>query len=49
VPKIALKGHIEWKRPVRKTRRRWLDTADREAKRMLECRNEMEKVGRGWA
>jgi len=48
VPKKALKGYIEWKRRIGKTRRRWLDTADRKAKRMLKCRNELEKVGRGW-
>jgi len=48
VPKKALKGYIEWKRPVGKIRRRWLDTADREAKRMLKYRNELEKVGKGW-
>jgi hypothetical protein len=48
VPKEALKGYIEWKRPIGKTRWKWLDTAAREAKRMLKCRNELEKVGRGW-
>jgi hypothetical protein len=48
VPKKALKGYIEWKKPAEKTRMRLLDTAGREAKRMSKCRNELENVGRGW-
>ena len=37
--KKALKGYIEGRRPVGRPRAKWLDDVDRDAKRMLECRN----------
>jgi hypothetical protein len=43
VPKKALKGYIEGRRPVGRSRGRWLDAVDRDAKRM----QGLEKVGRG--
>jgi hypothetical protein len=39
VPKKALKGYIEGTRPVGGPRGIWLDAVDRDAKRMLKCRN----------
>ena len=39
VPKKALEGYIEGRRPVGRPRGRWLDAVDRDAKRMLKCRN----------
>ena len=33
------KGYIERKRTVGRRRGRWLDAMDRDAKRMLKCRN----------
>jgi hypothetical protein len=39
VPKKALKGYTEGRRPVERHRGRWLDTVNRNAKRMLKCRN----------
>jgi len=39
VPKKALKGYQEWTIPVGRPRGRWSDALDREAKRMLKCRN----------
>jgi hypothetical protein len=39
VPKKALLGYTEGRGPVGRPRRRWLDAVDRDAKRMLKCRN----------
>ena len=39
VPKKALKGYIEGRRPVGKPRGRWLGAADGDCKRVLKCRN----------
>jgi len=39
VAKKALKGYTEGRRPVGRPRGKWLDDVDRDAKRMLECRN----------
>jgi hypothetical protein len=39
VPKKGLKGHIEGRRPVGRSRERWLDALDRDTKSMLKCRN----------
>jgi hypothetical protein len=39
VAKKALKVCIEERRPVGRPRGKWLDDVDRDAKRMLECRN----------
>ena len=39
MPKKALRGYIEGRRPAGRSRGRWLDAADRDAKRMLKCRN----------
>jgi hypothetical protein len=33
-----MKGYKEGRRPVGNHRRRWLDAAERDAKRMLQCR-----------
>jgi len=38
LPKKALKGYIERRRPVGRPRGRWLDKVDREAEGMLKCR-----------
>jgi hypothetical protein len=38
-PKKALKGHIGGRRPVGRPRRRWIDAVDKDAKRMLKCKN----------
>jgi hypothetical protein len=38
VPKKALKGYIEGRRPVGRSRGRWLDKVDREAEGVLKCR-----------
>ena len=38
VPKKALKGYIEGRRPVGRPRGRWLDKVDREAEGLLKCR-----------
>jgi hypothetical protein len=38
LPKKALKGYIEGRRPVGRPRGRWLDKVDREAEGMLKCR-----------
>jgi len=35
----ALKGYIEGRRPVGRSRGRWLDVVDRDAKRMLKCKD----------
>lgn len=40
VPKEALKGYIKRRRPVGKSRGRWLGALDRDGKRMLKCRND---------
>jgi len=37
VPKKALKGHTEGRRPVGRSRGRWFDSVDRTAERMLKC------------
>jgi len=39
VSQKALKGYLEGRRPVGKPRGRWWDAVDRDAKRMLKCRN----------
>jgi hypothetical protein len=39
VAKKALKVYIGERRPVGRPRGKWLDDVDRDAKRMLECRN----------
>jgi len=39
VPKKALKGYIEERRPVGKPRGRWLGAADWDGKGVLKCRN----------
>jgi hypothetical protein len=39
MPKEALKGYIKRRRPVGKSRVRWLGAADRDGKRVLKCRN----------
>jgi len=39
VPKKALLGSTEGRGPVGRSRRRWLDAVDRDAKRILKCRN----------
>jgi hypothetical protein len=39
VPKKALLGAMEGRGPVGRSRRRWLAAVDRDAKRMLKCRN----------
>jgi len=39
VPKKAVKGYTEGRRPVEKHRGKWLDAVSRDAKRMLKCRN----------
>jgi hypothetical protein len=39
VPKRALKGYQERRIPIGRPRRRRSDALDREAKRMLKCRN----------
>jgi hypothetical protein len=39
VPKKAMKGYTEARRPVGRSRGRWLDAMDRDAMRMLKCRN----------
>jgi hypothetical protein len=39
VPKKALLGSTEERGPVGRPRGRWLDAMDRDAKRMLKCRN----------
>jgi len=39
VPKKAVKGHIEGRRPFERHRGRWLDAVNRDGKRMLKCRN----------
>jgi hypothetical protein len=38
VPKKAMKGYTERRRPVGRHRGRWLDAVDRDDKRMLKCR-----------
>jgi len=38
VPKKALRGYIDRRKPARRPRGRWLDAVDRDAKRMLKCR-----------
>jgi hypothetical protein len=38
VPKKAPLGSTEGRGPVGRSRRRWLDAVDRDAKRMLKCR-----------
>jgi hypothetical protein len=38
VPKTAMKGYTERRKPVRRHRGRWLDAVDRDDKRMLTCR-----------
>lgn len=35
----ALKGYTEERRPVGRPKRRWIDTGDRNARRMLKCKN----------
>ena len=39
VPQKALKGYLEGRRPVGRSRGRRWDAMDRDAKRMLKCRN----------
>jgi hypothetical protein len=39
VPKESLKQHIEGRRPVGRPRGRWIDALNRNANRMLKCRN----------
>jgi hypothetical protein len=39
VPRKALEGYIEEKRPVGRLRGRCLDAVDRDAKMVLNCRN----------
>jgi len=39
VLKKALKGYIEGRRPVGRSRGKWLDAVDRDAKRMLKCKD----------
>ena len=39
VPKKALKGHTEGRRPVGMPRGRWINAVDRDAKRMLKYKN----------
>jgi len=39
VPKKALEGYTERRRPVERHRGRWFDAVNRDAKRMLKCRN----------
>ena len=39
VPKKATKEYIEGRRPVGRSRGRWLDAVDRDAKRMLKCKD----------
>ena len=39
VLKRALKGNTEGRRPVGRSRGRWLDSGDRDKKRLLKCRN----------
>ena len=39
VSKKALKGYTEGRRPVGRSRGRWLDAVDRDAKRMLKCKD----------
>jgi len=38
-PKKAMKGYEEERRPVARSRRRWLDAVDRDGERMLKCKN----------
>jgi hypothetical protein len=38
VPKRALKGYIEGRRPVGRPRGRWIDAVHRDTKMMLKCR-----------
>jgi hypothetical protein len=38
VTKKSLKGYIEGRRPVGRSRGRWLDKEDREAEELLKCR-----------
>jgi len=37
VPKKALKGHTEGRRPVGRPRGRWFDSVDRAAEKMSKC------------
>ena len=39
VPKKAVKGYTEGRRPVERHREKWLDAVSRDAKQMLKCRN----------
>jgi hypothetical protein len=39
VPKKALKGYTDWRKPVGRPRGRWIDAVERDAKRMLKCKN----------
>ena len=39
VPKKAVKGYTEGRRPVERYRGRWLDAVSRDAKQMFKCRN----------
>jgi hypothetical protein len=49
VPKKVLKGHVKGRRPVARSRGRWLDAVDRDGKRMLTCRNcRSAEGGGGW-